>query len=152
MKLYQFKETTTLATSIESAWSFFSNPHNLAKITPPSLNFKVLSDPPADIYPGLIIHYTVSPLLGVPLQWVTEISHVIKNQLFVDEQRYGPYAMWHHQHHFAETPDGVLMTDIVHYTLPLDPFSRMANSLVVRPQINAIFNFRKSAMLELFPR
>lgn len=152
MKLYSLKETTTLETTLEKAWEFFSSPRNLPLITPASLNFKILSDPPPKIYAGLIIHYHVSPLLGIPMQWVTEITHCTDKKLFIDEQRFGPYLFWHHQHHFEETPEGILMTDQVHYALNFDPFSRPVHALIVRPQVEAIFNYRASVLEKYFPR
>jgi ligand-binding SRPBCC domain-containing protein len=151
MKLYSLKDTVTLNTNIEKAWDFFSTPHNLPLITPKSLNFQILSDPPKQIYAGLIIHYHVSPLLGVPLQWVTEITHVVDKKMFIDEQRFGPYLFWHHQHHFEATAEGVLMTDIVHYALRLDPLSRPVHALIVRPQVNEIFRYRASVLEKYFP-
>ena len=150
LKLYNFEEHMLLKTTLDEAWSFFSDPRNLPKITPPSLGFRFLSNPPPETYAGLIIHYSVSPLLGVPLQWVTEISHCIEREMFVDEQRFGPYRFWHHQHRFSETPDGVVMQDTVHYALYGDPFSRPIHQLVVRPQVEAIFKFRKEALKEFF--
>lgn len=151
MKVYQLKNIQTLPIGIEEAWEFFSNPNNLKVITPEWLNFKVTSKLPDKMYPGMIISYKVHPVLGIPMNWVTEITHVKEPFYFVDEQRYGPYKFWHHQHHFKETEDGVEMTDIVNYALPLDPFSRPINSLLVKNRVRGIFEFREKKLGVLFP-
>lgn len=137
--------------SLESVWSFFSGAGNLQAITPAYMRFRVTSgDLPEVIYPGMIITYKVSPVLGIPLFWMTEITHVVPGKLFVDEQRRGPYRMWHHQHHFEAQDDGVLMTDIVHYQLPLGIIGEAANSLFVKKQVAEIFAYRKAAIERLF--
>lgn len=136
---------------IEEVWAFFSNPHNLATITPESMRFRVLNESPLpEIYPGLIITYKVSPLLGIPLFWMTEITSVQRLKLFVDEQRRGPYKLWHHQHLFEENKNGVLMTDMVHYELPLGPLGGIARRLFVGRQLAHIFQFRKEKVESIF--
>ena len=102
------------------------------------------------MYPGMIITYKVSPLLGIKLNWMTEITHVKEGDYFVDEQRFGPYALWHHQHHFQEIPGGVLMTDIINYAIPMGIFGRMANSILVAKEIQGIFDYREKKVEELF--
>jgi ligand-binding SRPBCC domain-containing protein len=94
------------------------------------------------MYPGQIIEYTVKPVLGIPLYWMTEITHVEDHKYFVDEQRFGPYSMWHHQHHFKEIEGGVEMTDIVHYKLPLGILGDIAHALFVKAQLTHIFDYR----------
>ena len=150
MKIYQLKTVQSLPIGIDEAWEFFSNPNNLSVITPEWLNFKVTSTLPDKMYPGMIISYKVHPVLGIPNTWVTEISHVNEPIYFVDEQRFGPYKLWHHQHHFKETETGVEMTDIVNYVLPFDPFSRLLNSLLVEKKVKEIFKFREKKLMELF--
>ena len=149
MKIYRFEEETILNCTLTKAWDFFSNPSNLHLITPKELNFKILSEPCNQTYAGQIIHYSVTPIFGIPLQWVTEITHVAKERLFVDEQRFGPYRLWHHQHHFIETNGKVKMHDIVHYALYADPFSRLIAKVIVTPQIKKIFNYRAEKIVEL---
>ena len=151
MKIYQLKTVQSLPIGIEEAWEFFSNPNNLSVITPEWLNFKVTSKLPDKMYPGLIISYKVHPVLGIPNTWVTEITHVKEPFYFVDEQRFGPYKFWHHQHHFKEIDNGVEMTDIVSYALPFDPLSRPVNSLLVEKKVKEIFKFREKKLEELFP-
>lgn len=151
MKVYTLKAIQNLPIEIEEAWKFFSNPNNLAVITPEWLNFKVTSNLPEKMYAGMIISYKVHPVLGIPMNWVTEITHVKEPFYFVDEQRFGPYKLWHHQHHLKETENGIEMTDIVNYALPFDPFSRPINSLLVKNRVREIFKFREKKLENLFP-
>jgi ligand-binding SRPBCC domain-containing protein len=151
LKTYQFRSKQFLPITISEAWEFFSNPNNLTKITPPWLNFEVTSKLDSKMYAGMIITYLVRPILNIPTTWVTEITHVREPNYFVDEQRFGPYKFWHHQHHFKETDNGIEMTDIVSYALPLDPLSRPINSLLVEKKVKEIFKFREKKLEELFP-
>ena len=151
MKIYRLKTVQNLPIGIEEAWEFFSNPNNLSVITPEWLNFKVTSKLPDKMYAGMVITYKVHPLLGIPNTWVTEITHVREPFYFVDEQRFGPYKFWHHQHHFKEIENGVEMTDIVSYALPFDPLSRPINSLLVEKKVKEIFKFREKKLMKLFP-
>lgn len=143
-----------LPISIEEAWDFFSSPLNLRDITPSYMRFQVLSDPKwvGRMYPGQIITYTVRPVLGIPLFWMTEITHVREGEFFVDEQRVGPYALWHHQHHFKPIEGGVEMTDLVHYRLPLGPLGTLAHALFVRRQLEEIFDYRYQVLEKRFGR
>lgn len=152
MAVYTLRRTQRLPITPEQAWAFFSSPMNLKEITPPYMGFHVTSDPAflAKMYPGQVITYTVTPLLGIPLFWMTEITHVEEGRYFVDEQRVGPYSIWHHQHHFAAIPGGVEMTDLVHYKIPLGLLGDLANSLFVRRQLEAIFSFRWKKLEEMF--
>ena len=150
-KVYSFKTIQTIPCSLEKAWDFFSNPANLAEITPAALKFKTVSKFNGDkMYPGQVIEYKVHPVLGIPLYWMTEITHVEQHKYFVDEQRYGPYSLWHHQHHFKEVAGGTEMTDIVHYKLPLGILGRIANTLFVKSKLKEIFDFRFGKLEELF--
>ncbi|MEW6015055.1 MAG: SRPBCC family protein [Candidatus Zixiibacteriota bacterium] len=142
MKLYAFERAQRLPIDIETSWKFFSNPGNLKEITPPWLNLRMTAELPDEIYTGLLIPYQVHPLLGIPFTWVTEITHVEKPELFVDEQRFGPYRFWHHRHLFKEIKGGIEMTDMVSYALRFDPFSRILNALMVRRKLDEIFRFR----------
>lgn len=150
MKIYQLKRVQNLPIGIEEAWKFFSNPNNLSVITPEWLNFKVTSKLPDKMYTGMIISYKVHPVLAIPNTWVTEITHVKEPHYFVDEQRFGPYKFWHHQHHFKEIESGIEMTDIVNYALPFDPLSRFINSFLVEKKVKEIFRFREKKLEELF--
>ncbi len=136
--------------SLKETWAFFSNPRNLSTITPPDMGFKITGNCGDTIYDGMIISYKVKPLLGIPLTWVTEITHVKEGSYFVDEQRIGPYRLWHHQHHFKEINGGVEMVDIVNYALPLGFIGSLLNTLLVRKKLDDIFKFRKSIVEDLF--
>jgi ligand-binding SRPBCC domain-containing protein len=136
---------------LDTVWSFMSDPRNLARITPPTLGFEILSaDAGRPMYAGQIIEYTVRPVLGIKWYWVTEITHVEEKNFFVDEQRFGPYAFWHHKHFLRATDKGVVMTDIVHYKLPLGPLGRLANATFVKQQLKDIFTFRYQQVAILF--
>ncbi|HAO46381.1 MAG TPA: SRPBCC family protein [Ferruginibacter sp.] len=150
-KVYSLQTVQTIPIGIDEAWSFFSNPANLQKITPGGMNFRIISRHHGEkMYAGQIIEYKVSPVAGIPLYWMTEITHVEDKKYFVDEQRYGPYSMWHHQHHFKVIDGGVEMTDIVHYKLPLWFLGDVANGLFVRTKLGKIFEYRRKKVEELF--
>jgi len=152
MSVYTLKRTQRLPIALDAAWEFFSSLANLKEITPSHLGFHIKSDPEwlGKMYPGQIISYTVSPLLGIPLFWMTEITHVQEGAYFVDEQRVGPYALWHHQHHFKTIPGGVEMTDLVHYRLPLGILGRFAHFLFVGRQLKQIFDYRCQVLSQRF--
>lgn len=151
MKVYELKTVQIIPTSLENAWSFFSSPANLKKITPEYLDFKILSDMGnGKMYAGQIINYTVKPVLGIPLRWTTEITHVEDQKYFVDEQKFGPYAMWHHKHFFEETSEGVQMTDIVHYAMPWWQFGFIMHPLFVKKKLQEIFSYRFKVVEEIF--
>ena len=141
-----------LPISLKEAWEYFSNPENLRDLTPPYLEMEIQTRPDATIiYPGQIIQYRIRPLWGIPMTWVTEITHVQEGAYFVDEQRFGPYAFWHHAHFFREVAGGVEMRDLVHYKIPLGFLGRWANRLFVRRQLEDIFEFRKNYLKNKYP-
>ncbi|MEO5984937.1 MAG: SRPBCC family protein [Ferruginibacter sp.] len=140
-KVYSFTKVQKLPVDMEQAWNYFSDPGNLQALTPGDLDFKILSKNHV-MYPGQILQYIVRPLLSVPVYWMTEITHVSEKKYFVDEQRYGPYSFWHHQHHFKEISEGVEMTDIVHYKLPLWFIGDIINTVLVRKKLKEIFDYR----------
>ncbi len=150
MSLHRMSDVQRLPISIEEAWDFFSDPRNLAVITPPDMGFAIQHELPARMHPGLIIRYRVRPLFNLPLTWVTEITHVVEPTLFVDEQRFGPYRFWHHQHHFREVPGGIEMRDIVHYDVGFGPLGDLVNLLVVRRRVRGIFEFRRRVLEQRF--
>jgi ligand-binding SRPBCC domain-containing protein len=152
MSTHTITHIQQMPVSIEKAWGFFSSAANLQTITPPDLGFTVISTGGDTIYPGQIIEYKLKPLLNIPVYWMTEISHVIPKQLFVDEQRFGPYNFWHHQHHFKSIDggSGTEMTDIVHYRVPFRMLGDLVNRLVVKKQLGTIFEFRKNKIEALF--
>ncbi len=151
MPIYQLSASQTLPTDIDTAWEFFSDPRNLSVITPPQMSFQITGDPPPAIHPGLIITYRLSPLPPLPLRvsWATEIAQVDAPHHFVDVQRAGPYALWHHEHRFRETDNGVEATDEVYWSLPFDPLSAPAAELAVIPQLRRIFRYRAQTLQHL---
>lgn len=151
MATHSIKTVQKLPISLEEAWNFFSNPANLQAITPDKMGFKVISKHHGDkMYAGQIIEYKVKPVLNIPIYWMTEITQVKDSEYFIDEQRFGPYSLWHHQHHFKAIPGGVEMTDIIHYKNPLWMLGQLANHLFVKKQLKEIFDFRFRKVEELF--
>ncbi len=152
--VFRLEARQTLATDLDSAWAFFSDPGNLAEITPPDMHFRLTSEPAAEAYPGMMISYRLSPLLGIEVGWVTEITQIAAPFYFADEQRAGPYALWHHQHHFravdAGATGGVEAIDVVHWSLPLDLLSWPVAMYVVCPRLREIFGYRAERLAERF--
>ena len=150
-KVYSIKTIQRIPISVDAAWDFFSSSNNLKAITPDNIGFNIISKHHGDkMYPGQIIEYKVRPILGIPLYWMTEITHVEDKKHFIDEQRYGPYSLWHHQHHFKEIEGGVEMTDIVHYKLPFWFLGDIGNAILVKHQLKKIFDYRFKKVEELF--
>lgn len=151
MGFYQLHETQKVPATIDEVWDFISSPLNLKKITPGYMGFDITSELlTPQMYPGMIISYTVSPVLGIKMTWVTEITHIKDKEYFVDEQRIGPYAMWHHEHKLEPIEGGVLMTDIVSYKPPFGFLGSVANSVLIKRQLQNIFNYRNSAIEKIF--
>ena len=147
MPLYQFRKKQKVNTTIDELWDFISSPANLKEITPDYMGFDITSDEnPIKMYPGMIIRYKVSPLLGIKTTWVTEITQVREKEYFVDEQRVGPYKIWHHQHIIESIENGVLMTDIVSYKPPFGFLGAIANSILIKSKLNEIFDYRTIAL------
>jgi ligand-binding SRPBCC domain-containing protein len=143
MGSYVLKRKQKLPITIEMAWDYFSSPDNLKEITPAYMGFEVLTNSDSEkMFAGQIITYTVRPILNIPLFWMTEITQVVPLKYFVDEQRFGPYSLWHHKHFFKEIPGGVEMIDYVDYKLPLGFLGNLAHWLFVRKQLESIFDYR----------
>lgn len=150
MKLYTLHTVQKLPISLDKAWDFFSDPKNLNTITPDSMRFETLSGDDKKMFAGQIIHYKISPFPFVKMQWVTEITHVNDHSFFVDEQRFGPYAFWHHKHFFTAIEGGVLMEDIVHYKVPFGIIGRLLHPLLIRPKLEEIFTYRTQKLTTIF--
>jgi ligand-binding SRPBCC domain-containing protein len=152
MKTYTLNFEQKVPISLQEAWDFFSSPLNLAKITPKSMSFVITSDYTADtkMYEGMLISYKVSPLLGIKMDWMTEITYVKEGEYFIDDQRFGPFSLWHHEHHFKSIEGGVLMTDKLTYAVPFGFLGQIANALVVAKQTQDIFDYREKAVEEMF--
>jgi len=151
MGFYQFKQQQTFNQPIEKLWEFISNPKNLKEITPDYMGFDITSEGISDeMYKGMIISYKVSPVFGIKTTWVTEITQVEQGKYFVDEQRIGPYKLWHHQHFLEATENGTLMSDIISYQPPFGILGNMANSIMIKKKLEEIFNYRQKKLNELF--
>jgi ligand-binding SRPBCC domain-containing protein len=148
--MYQLRRTQIVKTDLQTCWDFFSAPANLQKITPAYMGFDVLVEVPEKMHEGLMIEYRVRPLFNLPMKWITEITHVKDHAFFVDEQRKGPYRIWHHEHHFKEVPEGVEMTDIVSYELPFGILGKIAHPFIVKKKLEEIFAYRFKVVEELF--
>lgn len=153
MAVHTLHKKQIIRATREQAWAFFSNPRNLAKITPPTLGFEVLTpDLPSHVYAGMMIAYRVRPLLCIPMTWLSEITLVEEGVRFIDEQRVGPYSVWHHEHEFHDLGDGrIKVEDNVTYVLPFSPLGDVVHPLLVKPQLETIFGFREKAVRDLFP-
>lgn len=150
-KVFSLYSRQNVPKTIEEVWRFFSDAKNLLTVTPPHLNLKVTNDVYGqEVYAGQVMTYTVRPLLNIPLSWMTEITHVEPLKYFVDEQRKGPYKLWHHQHHFKAIEGGVEMIDIVHYRLPFGVIGSIGNALIVKKELEKIFLYRYQKIIELF--
>lgn len=149
--MQRFEYTQFVPASLDVVWDFFSSPANLSKITPPEMGFIITSPKPAEMYAGMLITYKVRPALGIKLGWVTEITQINHRKYFIDEQRRGPYSIWHHEHHFKEVKGGVEMRDILYYAIPFGFLGKIANLIFVRNKVKQIFSFRKKLIEELFP-
>ncbi len=150
MKIYKLETTQTINSSLDECWQFFSSPKNLKVITPDHMGFEIIDGAENNMYAGQIIQYYVKPVLGIPLKWVTEITQVKSKEFFIDEQRFGPYKLWHHKHFFKEVDGGVEMRDVIHYALPLGFLGRLAHAIFIKKQLNSIFDYRFKKVNELF--
>lgn len=150
--IYTLTVMQELPIRLLEAWNFFSSPANLAEITPKHMGFRITSGVLGKMYPGQIISYKVSPILGLKVNWVTEITHVENQKFFVDEQRFGPYSMWHHEHHFEEREGGMFMTDKVSYKIPFGFLGHLAQVLFVKKQLKGIFEYRIKVLEEKFKK
>lgn len=148
--VYRMETVQNIPISLEEAWEFFSSPSNLKVITPDYMGFEIIFGADRKMFPGQIIEYRVSPLLNIKTNWVTEISHVVDREYFVDEQRFGPYSLWHHKHFFKEIEGGVEMVDIVDYKLPFGFLGRLIHPFLVKSKLTEIFNYRRKKLIELF--
>jgi len=149
-KVYRLSSKQRLPITVNEAWVFLSNPKNLKSITPEYMSFDIISGADKPMFAGQIIQYIVTPLLGIKTTWVTEITHIVDKKYFVDEQRFGPYALWHHKHFIKPIEGGVEMEDIIDYKVPFGFIGRLVHPFLVKPKLIEIFNFRTKKLVELF--
>lgn len=150
MKIYRLETIQNLPISQKEAWNFLSDPRNLKTITPDYMGFEIVCGAASKMYAGQILQYIVTPLLNIPLKWVTEITHIREGEYFVDEQRFGPYSLWHHKHFIKPIKNGVEMIDIVDYKVPFGILGQLVQPFLVRPKLEEIFEYRKNALDRIF--
>jgi len=150
MKIYTLHTKQKLPISLQEAWDFLSDPKNLKTITPDYMGFHILSGADRPMFQGQLIQYIVTPIAGIKTKWVTEITHVRDKEYFVDEQRFGPYDLWHHKHFIKEIPGGVEMEDIVDYKLPFGFLGQLVHPILVAPKLKEIFTYRRKKLIELY--
>ena len=150
MKIFKLKYSQKLPINLNEAWDFLSSPNNLELITPKSMDFNIIDWDKKKAYPGQIIQYTVKPILGIKINWVTEITQVRDKEFFVDEQRIGPYTFWHHKHFIKEIEGGVIMEDVIHYKPPFGFVGVLLNFLFINSKLNSIFKHRELELIKTF--
>lgn len=150
MKIYTLHSIQNLPITLSQAWTFLSDPKNLKEITPAYMGFDIQTRIDKPMYAGQIIEYIVTPLFNIKTKWVTEITHVSDKKYFIDEQRFGPYSLWHHTHFLKEIDGGVQMEDIVRYKLPFGILGQLVHPILVKPKLDEIFEFRKNKLNQLF--
>src|SRR5699024_2339708 len=150
MKIYTLEQKQILPISLEKAWEFFANPQNLSKLTPDWMQLTIKGAVPQEMYEGMIMVQEVKPLFGIPLTWVTEITHIQEGSYFIDEQRMGPYKFWHHEHRLIETEAGVELIDTLHYAMPFGIIGRMVHALSVKKKVAEVFRYRYEVLEEMF--
>lgn len=146
MKMYTLTRYQTLPVTPREAWEFFSDPKKLEEITPDDMPFEMLGDQPSSMYPGMIIQYKIEPFPNIPVKWITEITQVDEGKYFIDEQRFGPFKFWHHQHHFREIEGGTEIIDTVNYILPFRIIGQFTHKMLVHKRLEAIFDFRQKTL------
>jgi ligand-binding SRPBCC domain-containing protein len=148
----KLKQEQFLPITLDEAWKFFATPKNLNEVTPDDMVFEIISELPDIMYAGLLINYRLKPMFNIPINWCTEITHIQEKEYFVDEQRKGPYRIWHHEHHFKAVDGGVLMTDILHYDVGKWIFGRIAGKLFVDKKVKSIFEYRNRTLETYFKK
>jgi ligand-binding SRPBCC domain-containing protein len=150
MKIFRLASKQNLPISKKEAWDFLSSPKNLKVITPEYMSFEILSGADRPMFAGQIIQYIVTPVLGIKTKWVSEITHMVEGEYFVDVQLFGPYALWHHKHFIKEIPGGVEMEDIIDYKVPMGILGQLVHPFLVKPKLDEIFEYRRKKLIELF--
>jgi ligand-binding SRPBCC domain-containing protein len=150
MKVYEIQTSERYPISLQAGWAFYSDPGNLTKLTPPELAMEITGGTPEPMFAGQIITYRLKAIGGLRMNWVTEITQVNPHSYFVDEQRFGPYRFWHHEHRFEEIDGGLAVTDHVHYAMPFGPLGRVVHAVLVQKQLQRIFAFRRKILETTF--
>lgn len=148
--MYKLHKTQKVPITLQEAWDFLKSPKNLEKMTPAEMGFKIIDGADRPTYAGQLISYEVTPLFGIKTKWVSKITQVENLNYFTDEQLYGPYALWHHTHFIKEIKGGVEMEDLIYYKVPFGFLGRLVHPIIVKPQLDKIFEFRSQKLVELF--
>lgn len=149
--MYTLTYQQMLPISPEECWNFFSSPANLKLITPDSLGFRATNvSNLSRMYAGQLITHSIKPFPFLTFEWITEITHVQEPLYFIDEQRFGPYKFWHHEHRFVPTAKGIEMTDLVNYKMPFGILGQVIHQIQVKKDLEKIFAFRKQALENIF--
>lgn len=149
MKTVKLVREQIIEQPIDQVFGFFSSAQNLEALTPPWLNFEILTPQPIEMHVGTIIQYALR-VRGLPVQWTTAISSWRPPYEFVDVQLSGPYALWHHRHTFEARGNSTLVRDEIHYRLPFGWLGSLVHALIVKHDINTIFNYRVKAVAQQF--
>ena len=150
MKMHRLESKQWLPITLQEAWDFVSVPANWDRITPEDMSFEILTGADEPTFTGQIISYRIRPFLGIPMNWVTEITQAVPRSYFIDEQRFGPYRFWHHLHRFTESEGGVLMEDVLHYGLPGGFVGELLGA-PIHKKVQGIFSHREAILDEIFP-
>jgi len=148
--MYTKRSTQKIPISLHEAWDFLSNPKNLKVITPEYMTFSIISGADRKMFAGQIIQYLVTPIFGIKTKWVSEITHLVEKEYFVDVQLFGPYAFWHHKHFIKEIDNGVELEDVIDYQVPLGFLGKLVHPILVKPKLEEIFEYRRKKLIELF--
>jgi ligand-binding SRPBCC domain-containing protein len=148
--MFKVEREILLPVPLEEAWNFFAQPKNLAEITPPEMRMELVDEERGPMYEGMVLRFKVSPLLGIKLNWTSEISKIVPLQYFIDTMIDGPFAKWHHQHFFEAADGGTLARDIIHYKPPFGLLGKAAKSLLIEKNINQLFEYRTQKLSEIF--
>ena len=150
MKIYQLYRQQTLTMTIQDAWSFFSSPYHLNDITPDFFHVTITSKVPEKIYAGLMISYQMKAVFGIPMSWLSEVSHCDEPKRFVYEQRIGPFKFWSHEVCLTEQQNGILLEDIMFYAMPLGWLGQLINKTLIADKLERIFDTRHAYLQNKF--
>jgi len=150
MKIYQLYRQQTLNMTVQEAWSFFSSPSHLNDITPDFFHVTITSKVPEKIYAGLMISYQMKAVFGIPMNWLSEVSHCDEPKRFVYEQRIGPFKFWSHEVCLTEQQNGILLEDIMFYAMPLAWLGQLINTVLIADKLERIFDTRHAYLQSKF--
>jgi ligand-binding SRPBCC domain-containing protein len=151
MQIHQLYRRQELNMALAEAWDFFSSPHHLNDITPAFFHVEITSGVPPKIYAGLMIGYRMKAVFGIPMAWLSEISHCDEPKRFVYQQRLGPFKFWSHEVCLTETGQGVQLEDIVFYAMPFGWLGDLFNRWLIADRLERIFDARRDCLKRQWP-